>query len=81
MTGAAGVGATVRGSTNVTVVPEPGVLRMRMLPPDWRTKPYTIASPRPLPWPNGLVVKNGSNSRGSSFASMPLPVSVTSICT
>ena len=73
--------ALVVGSTKRTCVPWPGVLRMRMLPPDWRTNPYTIDRPRPLPLPKALVVKKGSNTRCSTAGSMPLPVSLMSICT
>ena len=43
--------------------------------------PYTIASPRPLPRPDSLVVKNGSNTRFNTSGSMPTPVSLTLIDT
>ena len=33
--------------------------------------------PRPVPWPSGLVVKNGSNTRCRISGGMPAPVSVT----
>ena len=36
-------------------------------------------SPRPVPLPGSLVEKNGSTARRSVAASMPIPVSVTSI--
>ena len=58
--GSASCGTACIGRRQVTVVPWPGVLSMRNWPPDWRTKPYTIDSPRPVPWPTGLVVKNGA---------------------
>jgi hypothetical protein len=64
-----------------TLVPLPGVLRMRMLPPDWRMKPYTIDSPSPLPVPKLLVVKKGSKTRGRISGAMPPPLSETSNCT
>jgi hypothetical protein len=79
---AAGAGGlSLMGTMKRTLVPLPGVLRMRMLPPDWRMKPYTMASPRPLPAPKALVVKKGSNTRGRTSGAMPVPVSVTSNCT
>jgi hypothetical protein len=34
-----------------------------MKPPLWFTTPSTVASPRPVPRPASLVVKNGSNTR------------------
>ncbi len=74
-------GAAVIGTMKRTLVPLPGVLRMRMLPPDWRMKPYTIDSPRPLPVPKLLVVKKGSKTRDRISGAMPLPLSETSICT
>ncbi len=36
-----------------------------------------VANPRPVPFPCGLVVKNGSKIRSRFFAEMPLPVSET----
>ena len=39
--------------------------------------PKTVASPRPVPFPSSLVVKNGSNMRAWVALSMPTPVSVT----
>ena len=47
----------------------------RMLPPCEMTISLLIASPRPVPSPGGLVVKNGSNSRGRADSCMPGPVS------
>jgi hypothetical protein len=37
--------------------------------------------PRPLPMPNCLVVKKGSKTRARVLPSMPMPLSVTAICT
>ena len=34
-----------------------------MVPPLCRTMPNTVASPRPVPLPGSLVVKNGSKMR------------------
>ena len=45
--------------------------------PDCLTKPNTMASPRPVPLPSGLVVKNGSNTRAATSGLMPWPVSDT----
>ena len=63
----------------LTVVPCPGLLRMVAVPPDCLAKPYTWLKPRPVPLPTPLVVKNGSNTRGSVSGGMPAPVSVSSI--
>ena len=35
--------------------------------------PKTVASPRPVPLPTSLVVKNGSKIRGRISGDMPLP--------
>ena len=48
-------------------------------PPDCSTKPCTMESPNPVPWPCGLVVKNGSNIRLMFSWEIPLPESVTDI--
>ena len=48
-----------------------------MVPPRPDTMPYTVASPRPVPRPRGLVEKNGSKTRSMVAASMPVPVSDT----
>ena len=61
------------------VVPVPGTLSMRAVPPDWRANPQTCDRPSPLPRLSSLVVKNGSKARASTSAGMPVPVSATSI--
>ena len=38
--------------------------------------PYTVARPSPVPWPRGLVVKNGSNSRDFVASFIPEPLSI-----
>ncbi len=43
--------------------------------------PYTVASPRPVPFPTAFVVKKGSNRWACTSASMPTPVSVTASIT
>src|SRR5437867_435873 len=63
------------GSSNVTVVPAPTAVRIETDPPDWRAKPYTMLSPRPVPLPASLVVKNGSNARAATSGGIPIPVS------
>ena len=40
--------------------------------------PYTLASPSPVPLPDGLVVKNGSKRCACVASSIPTPVSDTS---
>jgi hypothetical protein len=73
--------SSMRGSSRATVVPRAWRLRMRTPPPDCLVKPYTIDMPRPLPMPNCLVVKKGSKTRARVLPSMPMPLSVTAICT
>ena len=48
-----------------------------MWPPLCLTMPYTVARPRPVPWPTPLVVKNGSKTWASTSSDIPQPVSVT----
>ena len=52
-----------------------------MNPPDCLTVPYTIARPRPVPWPRGFVVKNGSKACAWVSSSIPIPLSLTVSCT
>jgi hypothetical protein len=47
------------------------------VPPLCATIPYAVASPSPVPSPNGFVVKNGSNTWVAVSASIPCPVSRT----
>ena len=39
--------------------------------------PYTVESPRPVPFPGSFVVKNGSKMRSRISSGMPCPVSLT----
>jgi hypothetical protein len=39
-------------------------------------EPWTIGMPRPVPWPGGLVVKNGSRILAATSGGMPAPLSV-----
>ena len=64
-----------------TVVPRPGSLSIASVPPDSRTTAYTCDRPSPVPWPVGLVVKNGSIARARTSSVMPDPVSVTASST
>src|SRR5207249_8964923 len=48
-----------------------------MPPPCCLTRPYTVDSPRPVPFPAGLVVKKGSNMCVRVSSSIPTPVSPT----
>ena len=52
-----------------------------MRPPCSRTMPWLIESPRPVPSPSGLVVKNGSNTCAASASDIPGPSSATSTAT
>ena len=49
----------------------------RNRPADCLMKPCTWLSPRPVPRPSPLVVKNGSNAREATSWGIPVPVSVT----
>ena len=60
-------------------MPWPGAVSTTTLPPDCLTKPCTWDSPSPVPWPCGLVVKNGSNTWATTSGAMPVPVSATAI--
>ncbi len=57
--------------------PGPAWLSSRRSPPRLTTRPLDTASPRPVPLPNGLVVKKGSNTLRSTSGSMPAPLSST----
>ena len=67
--------AAAAGRKNVTSVPRPGSLSIRSAPPAASAKPCAWLSPSPVPWPGGLVVKNGSKTRPSTSSGMPVPVS------
>src|SRR5688500_9961109 len=67
------------GRQTLNVVPTPGSLCAHTYPFDCFTMPYTVARPRPVPWPTGLVVKNGSKTCASVSRSMPCPESRTAI--
>ena len=54
-----------------TSCPSPGSEYSDTRPPDWLTIPCTVASPRPVPWPGSLVVKNGSKTRSAIVARHP----------
>ena len=57
-----GAGSAARGNSRVMVVPAPNLVERVMVPCMACTVPYTIDSPRPVPLPTGLVVKNGSKA-------------------
>jgi hypothetical protein len=59
-------------------VPRPGSLLTLIVPPCASTIPWQRESPSPVPWPRGLVVKNGSKIRDWISAGMPGPLSATS---
>ena len=71
--------ADVAGSAIVNVVPLPGALSTLMRPPDSLTIARTVARPRPVPLPSGLVVKNGSKICACTSGDIPVPVSVTAM--
>src|SRR5438552_2531753 len=65
------------GSQTSNLVPSPGFVVTSIAPPRSVTMPCTRDSPRPVPLPTPLVVKNGSNMRSSTAGRMPVPVSLT----
>ena len=56
-------------------VPLPTSLSNVIVPFMFVTMRCEIASPRPVPTPTGLVLKNGVNSRGRTSGGIPVPVS------
>ena len=58
-------------------MPRPGAVSKSTKPSFCLTMPWQVASPRPVPRPGGLVVKNGSKRRAAAVSSMPMPVSLT----
>ena len=52
----AAAGSSTRGRYTLKVVPLPGSLYTQMLPPCCFTIPYTVESPRPVPFPFSFVV-------------------------
>ncbi len=69
--------AAADGRSSVKTVPRPGSLRTAMDPPWLTTTSRVMLRPRPVPRPAGFVVTQGSNTRGSTSAGMPAPVSLT----
>ena len=69
--------ASASGRNTSNVVPRPGGLLRVTVPPASLAMPYTIDSPRPLPFDGSLVVKNGSNTRRCRSGSIPAPQSWT----
>ena len=69
------LGALNRGSVIVTQAPVGFRLVIVMVPPCCSTIAFTMASPRPVPLPISLVVKNGSNTFESAVSGMPGPLS------
>src|SRR4029453_902439 len=65
------------GRNTVKRVPRPTSLSTSIRPPCLRTMEYETDKPSPVPWPTGLVVKNGSKIRFMCSAGMPQPVSST----
>ena len=65
----------------VNRVPLPGLLSTSIAPPTLSRILCTVESPRPVPLPFGLVVKNGSKIRSRTSVGIPLPLSSTIIRT
>src|SRR3989454_7546109 len=73
--------ATHAGSTTRKRLPLPGREVTSIRPPWSVTIPWAMASPRPVPCPGGLVVKNGSKIRGRTSSGTPGPSSSNSTST
>src|SRR3989441_92886 len=73
--------ATHAGSTTRKRLPLPGREVPSIRPPWSVTIPWAMASPRPVPCPGGLVVKNGSKIRGRTSSGTPGPSSSNSTST
>src|SRR5262249_29946226 len=70
-----GAAAASSGRAVRNVAPVPGALSTSMRPPCAVTTPWLIASPRPVPLPTSLVVKNGSKMRSATSRGIPGPSS------
>ena len=68
----------MRGQARQNVAPPSGLLTAQSRPPCAATIERQIVSPSPRPC--SLVVKNGSNSRSTASAGMPLPQSAIETC-
>ena len=55
----------------------PGAVSTSISASLWMTRRRTMSRPRPVPFPTGLVVKNGSKRRSRISAGMPGPLSMT----
>jgi hypothetical protein len=73
--------AACAGRCTAKVVPLLTWLFISMKPRCWRTIPYTMARPRPVPDPTSFVVKKGSKMLLIVKSSIPVPESVTDIHT
>jgi hypothetical protein len=71
----------ITGKYILKVVPIPCSEYTQMYASACFTRPYTVASPSPVPCPTALVVKNGSKTRLSVSRLIPCPVSLTATCT
>src|SRR5262245_47169382 len=65
----------------VTITPPCGRFCISMVPPCSSMIFFTTVKPKPVPLPDGLVVKNGSKTFESFSSGMPVPVSSTSVTT
>src|SRR4029453_13985187 len=72
-------GSVVTGGETRKTAPPPGRDSTSMRPAWSATIPCAMARPSPVPCPGGLVVKNGSNSRGRISGGTPGPASWNSI--
>src|SRR6185369_14488906 len=67
-----------RGNQTLKQLPSPTLLAAVIRPPNPSTIRAEIASPRPVPLPGGLVVKNGSKICFMDSSGIPVPLSMTS---
>ena len=70
---------SAKGNVKVIVVPLPRSLSATILPPMLSTIIKQTERPSPVPLPGSLVVKKGSKMLPKLTASIPNPLSVTSI--
>ncbi len=76
-----GGGSGWAGREMATSVPRPGSLLSSRVPWWAWTRLWTMARPRPVPRPTGLVVKKGSVALASTSPHMPSPSSLMRSCT
>jgi hypothetical protein len=75
------VAGSQSGNQKLKAAPLPGALTISICPPSCLVMPNTVVIPSPVPSPTSFVVKKGSKIRARVAASIPAPVSLTTIST